>query len=174
MKKRLTANYYSREKFKLGAYTPLADNILYSEGRYKTKLTADDMPPWYMRGLYYGYAHGYLNTKDVSKLVYKPNLCFNHMFKDDFLYISYNSSSKRRTIYHAEDPYDEYVWGFNIPRFLLWAEQYSNYDTAPIWQQIEEKRLWFQHTYPEDYKREVGDITDYHAYVKDLYTTESN
>lgn len=95
----------------------------------------------------------------------------NHMFKDDFLYISYNSPSKRRKIFNAEEPYDEYVWGFNIPKFLYMAERYSGYDTAPIWQQIEEKRLWFQHTYPDDYKREVGDITDYRAYTESLYNT---
>ena len=40
-----------------------------------------------------------------------------------------------------------------------------------FWQQIEEKRIWFQHTYPDDYKREVGDITDYRAYTQSLYET---
>ena len=125
-----------------------------------------------MRGLFYGYAQGFLNTANVTKLTYNPDLHFNHMFKDDFLYISYNSPSKRRKIFNAEEPYDEYVWGFNIPRFILWAEHYSGYNTSSIWQQIEEKRRWFQHTYPADYKREVGDITDFHAYFKDFYKTE--
>ena len=93
------------------------------------------------------------------------------MFKDDFLYISYNSPSKSREIFNAEESCDEYVWGFNIPKFLYMAERYSGYDAAPIWQQIEEKRLWFQHTYPNDYKREVGDITDYRTYTQSLYET---
>ena len=168
---RLHANYYSCGKYRFATPAPADESVLYSEGRYKTKLTAHDMPPWYMRGLYYGYADGFLNTKNVSKLVYNPNLCFNHIFKDDFLYISYNTPSKRRKIFNAEEPYDEYVWGFNIPKFLYMAKRYSGYDTAPIWQQIEEKRLWFQHTYPDDYKREVGDITDYRAYTESLYET---
>lgn len=169
---RVHANYYSSEIYKLGVGFRVNTPYLYSEGRYKTKITADDLSPWYLSGLYYGYVHGYLNTKGVTKLIYSPNLYVNHMFKDDFLYILYNSSSKRRQLYHAEEPYNEYVWGFNIPRFLLWAEHYSGYDTSSIWQQIEEKRRWFQHTYPADYKREVGDITDFYAHFKDLYKTE--
>ena len=141
---RLHANYYSCGKYRFATPAPADESVLYSEGRYKTKLTGHDMPPWYMCGRYYGYAHGFLNTKDVAKLTYSPNLYFNHMFKDDFLY---------------------------IPKFLYMAERFSGYDTASIWQQIEEKRLWFQHTYPEDYKREVGDITDYRAYTESLYET---
>lgn len=169
---RVHANYYSCGKYTFGSHAPADESVLYSDGRYKTKLTDSDMPPWYMCGRYYGYAQGFLNTKDVAKLIYSPNLYVNHMFKDDFLYILYNYSSKRRQLYHAEEPYDEYVWGFNIPRFLLWAEHYSGYDTSSIWQQIEEKRLWLQHTHPDAYKREVGDITDFHAHFKDFYKTE--
>ena len=168
---RLYANYYSFGKNAFWAYTPADESFLYSDGRYKTKMTANDMPPWYMCGRYYGYAQGFLNTKDVAKLIYSPNFHFNHMFKDDFLYISYNSPSKSREIFNAEESCDEYVWGFNIPKFLYMAERYSGYDAAPIWQQIEEKRLWFQHTYPNDYKREVGDITDYRTYTQSLYET---
>lgn len=168
---RLHANYYSCGKYAFRAYAPADEYVLYSDGRYKTKMTAHDLPPWYMPGRYYGYVQGFLNTKDVAKLIYSPNFHFNHMFKDDFLYISYNSPSECRKIFTAEECCDEYVWGFNIPKFLYMAERYSGYDAAPIWQQIEEKRLWFQHSYPNDYKREVGDITDYRAYTQSLYET---
>lgn len=168
---RLHANYYSCGKYAFRAYAHADEYVLYSDGRYKTKMTAHDLPPWYMPGRYYGYVQGFLNTKDVAKLIYSPNFHFNHMFKDDFLYISYNSPSECRKIFTAEECCDEYVWGFNIPKFLYMAERYSGYDAAPIWQQIEEKRLWFQHTYPNDYKREVGDITDYRAYTQSLYET---
>lgn len=168
---RLHANYYSCGKYAFRAYAPADEYVLYSDGRYKTKMTAHDLPPWYMPGRYYGYVQGFLNTKDVAKLIYSPDFHFNHMFKDDFLYISYNSPSECRKIFTAEECCDEYVWGFNIPKFLYMAERYSGYDAAPIWQQIEEKRLWFQHTYPNDYKREVGDITDYRAYTQSLYET---
>ena len=83
---RLHANYYSCGKYAFGAYTSADESVLYSDGRYKTKMTAHDMPPWYMCGRYYGYAQGFLNTKDVAKLIYSRNFHFNHMFKDDFLY----------------------------------------------------------------------------------------
>lgn len=168
---RLHANYYSCGKYAFRAYAPADEYVLYSDGRYKTKMTAHDLPPWYMPGLYYGYVQGFLNTKDVAKLIYSPNFHFNHMFKDDFLYISYNSPSECRKIFTAEECCDEYVWDFNIPKFLYMAERYSDYDAAHIWQQIDEKRLWFQYTYPNDYKREVGDITDYRAYTQSLYET---
>lgn len=59
----LHANYYSCGKYRFATPAPADESVLYSEGRYKTKLTAHDMPPWYMRGLYYGYADGFLNTK---------------------------------------------------------------------------------------------------------------
>ena len=168
---RLHANYYSCGKYAFRAYAPADEYVLYSDGRYKTKMTAHDLPPWYMPGRYYGYVQGFLNTKDVAKLIYSPNFHFSHMFKDDFLDISYNSPSECRKIFTAEECCDEYVWGFNIPKFLYMTELYSDYDAAHIWQQIEKKRLWFQHTYPNDYKREVGDITDYRAYTESLYET---
>lgn len=76
---RMYANYYFFGKYAFWAYAPADESFLYSDGRYKTKMTAHDMPPWYMRGRYYGYAQGFLNTKDVAKLVYNPNLHFNHM-----------------------------------------------------------------------------------------------
>ncbi len=100
---RLHANYYSCGKYRFATPAPTDESVLYSEGRYKTKLTGHDMPPWYMCGRYYGYAQGFLNTKDVAKLIYSRNFHINHMFKDDYLYISYNSLSKRRKIFNAEE-----------------------------------------------------------------------
>lgn len=117
---RLHANYYSCGKYRFATPAPTDESFLYSDGRYKTKMTAHDMPPWYMCGRYYGYAQGFLNTKDVAKLIYSPNFHFNHMFKDDFLYISYNSPSKRRKIFNAEEPYDEYVWGLTFQNSCTW------------------------------------------------------
>ena len=42
---RLHANYYSCGKYAFRAYALADESILYSDGRYKTKMTAHDMPP---------------------------------------------------------------------------------------------------------------------------------
>lgn len=157
---RLHANYYSCGKYSLATPAPADESVLYSQGRYKTKLTVHDMPPWYLRGSYYGYKDGFLCAKGIEELCYSPNLFTNHMFKDDFLFIRYKGVKP----FPASDddnfcpiPYNEYIWGWNIPRFLIWAEKYSGYDTSEIKQQIRAKQDWFRLTYPDDYAREVFD-----------------
>lgn len=83
------------------------------------------------------------------------------MFKDDFLYISYQhpiSSCPLLDIYLSSPDsklYDEVIFGGIIPRFLRFAEQYSLYDCTSIWSQIEEKRTWLKANYPTDYRHEV-------------------
>ena len=155
---RLHANYYSCGKYRFATPAPADESVLYSGGRYKTKIKPEDMPPWYLRGLYYGYKDGFLSAKGIEELCYRPNLVTNHMFKDDFLFIRYKGVKP----FQPSDvdnfcpiPYNEYVWGWNIPRFLIWAEKYSGYDTSEIKQQIRAKQDWFRLTYPDDYAREV-------------------
>ena len=146
MSKRINATYYE-----------VADPYLLSGGRYKTKIKPEDMPPWYLSGSYYGYRDGYIRTKGISRLFYRPNLFTNHMFKDDFLFVQYKDVKPCREPVDnfCPIPYNEYVWGWNIPRFLIWAEKYSGYDTSEIKQQIRAKQDWFRLTYPDDYAREV-------------------
>lgn len=61
---------------------------LFSQGKYPTKLTYWDLPDCFLSGTYYG-AKGYLRTDSIKGLWYQPCYHTNHMFKDDFLYISY-------------------------------------------------------------------------------------
>lgn len=112
-----------------------------------------------MRGLYYGYAQEFLNTKNVAELHYIPSYSTNHMFKEDFLLITYepSSSPKDRHVMYGVF-YDELVWGYNIPNFLVLAEHYSGYDASKIWAEIEEKRRWLLQTYPDAYAHEVGNL----------------
>lgn len=131
------------------------DGYLFSHGQYKTKIRAEDLPEWYVYGYYYK-CHGYLSAKGVKHLVYRPNKCWNHMFKDDFLFISYDKS-----ITHTTDSildytgHDEHIYGGFIVKFLKAAEKYSGYDISEIKAQIEDKRLWFKENYPGDYAHEV-------------------
>ena len=98
-------------------------------------------------------------------LVYEPNKFSNHMFKDDFLYISYNEpivpNPDRSTGFYKYIGFDEYIYGGVIVRFLKAAEKYSGYDISGIKAQIEDKRLWFKETYPDDYALEVSSDKPY-------------
>ena len=66
------------------------DGTLFSGGTYPTKITAEDLPEWYVYGRFYKH-WGYLSAAGVKHLLYIPNKWSNHMFKDDCLYISYNA-----------------------------------------------------------------------------------
>jgi hypothetical protein len=133
---------------------------LFSQGKYPTKLTYWDLPDCFLSGTYYG-TRGYLRTDSIKGLWYQPCYHTNHMFKDDFLYISYQhpiSSCPLLDIYLSSPDsklYDEVIFGGIIPHFLRFAEQYSLYDCTSIWSQIEEKRTWLKANYPTDYRHEV-------------------
>ena len=134
------------------------DGTLFSGGIYPTKITAEDLPEWYVYGRYYKH-WGYLSALGVKHLVYHPCKYSNHMFKDDCLYISYDKPIVPNTDWDKSfDRYtgfDEYIYGSALVHFLKAAEKYSGYDITEIKTQIEEKRLFFKSTYPEFYELEV-------------------
>ena len=122
---------------------------------YKTKILPTDLPEWYVYGYFYK-RHGYMSAKGVKYLAYRPQKHWNHMFKDDFLFVSYD-----RPITHTGDTvmsykgHDELIYGGMIIDFLLAAEKYSGYDITEIKEQIEDKRLWLKATFPDAYQAEV-------------------
>lgn len=130
---------------------------LLSGGKYRTKIRPEDLPEWYVFGYLYK-RHGYISAKGVKHLVYRPNKSWNHMLKDDFLFISYDkpivSENNSLTSYSG---YDERIYGGIIVEFLKAAEKYSGYDISAIKAQIEDKRLWLKSHYPDDYKHQVPD-----------------
>ena len=135
------------------------EGYLFAQGRYLTKIKESDLPPWFIR-CYIHRQYGWLDTKRIFDLLYKPNMHVNHAFKDDFLYISYTPGQK---IVH--DPssiagytgYDEVIWGHCITDVVRAAKQNAGFDTSKIEQQIIDKLAWFKEAYPDDYKYEVGD-----------------
>ena len=140
------------------------DDTLFSCGIYPTKITAADLPEWYVYGRFYKH-WGYLCAKGVKSLVYDPCKFSNHMFKDDFLYISYHDqiipNPDRSESFNKFIGYDEYIYGSVIVSFLKAVEKYSGYDISEIKVQIEDKRLWFKETYPDDYALEVSNDKPY-------------
>lgn len=165
MGKRIKAHFYSEDKYvRVDGCTRLlsdAAGCLYSSGQYATKLKAEDLPAWYIPGYYYK-RHGFMCAKGVKHLLYKPNMVFNHMFKDDILFISYGEpmelvEEKDCIIKHMwADHYDEFVSGGDIVAFIRAVDKYSpECDTTLIKQQIEMKRLWLKEHFPIDYEMQV-------------------
>lgn len=158
---RKLANLYSESKTNSRTghrqYIYGKDGTLFSGGTYPTKITAEDLPEWYVYGRFYKH-WGYMSAAGVKHLLYIPNKWSNHMFKDDCLYISYNApivpNADSRS-FERYTGYDEYIYGGAIVRFLKAAEIYSGYDISGIKEQVEDKRLWFKNTYPEFYELEV-------------------
>lgn len=163
MNKKITANLYTETRIARNSskdtWIQKEHNFLFSQGKYNTKITANDLPEWFVKGCYYRHS-GYLSARGVVALFYRPNYVFNHMFKDDFLYISYDRPivpvPREQSIYCCEG-FDEYIYGWEILDFLKAAQKYSGYDITHIVQEIEKKRQWFQKTFPEHYRLEVRD-----------------
>lgn len=150
MSKLIKQNFYSLEKYvyKNNAWHLIKNNeYLYSNGIYPTKLTAEDLPNWFLYGRFYK-TFGYISTKNVVDLVYNPNLIFNHFLKDDFLYISYKNKITKTDQGYVN--YDHVIYGMSIIEFINNVQFNSNYDTSTIKQQLVDKFLWFKKTYPDE------------------------
>ena len=137
------------------------DGTLFS-GCHKTKIRPEDLPEWYLYGRYYK-RWGYMSTKGIVDMVYRPNMHVNHFLKDDFLYISYKEKiepvteeEKKTRLYCYEyyKGYDEVVFGSEIIDILKGARQYSEYDITPIIEQIREKEKWLRNAYPDHFSHE--------------------
>jgi len=120
---------------------------LFSGGRYPTKILPQDLPEWFIYGYLYK-RHGYISAKGVKHLVYRPNYAFdNHLHKDDFLYISYDTEIvpyKTELNSTGYKGYKHLVYGYMICEFVDAAEKFSDYDVQEIRREIEKKRAWYE------------------------------
>ncbi len=167
MGKRITAKLYtfSRIKYTRGVglhYEELEDNCLYSNLRYPTKITPDDLPEWFVKVRFYK-NHGFLSAKGVVDMVYKPNMWINHMFRDDSLYISFNKPiveideevfGRMRKGYKD---YDYVIEGTYAVDFVAAVKKYSDFDTSAIEAAIIEKAAYFIDKFPEEHESKDGD-----------------
>lgn len=146
-KKKLNAHMYLTEKLVYDhkwVYQTLPNDYLYSNGTFATKIRPEDLPEYYIEGIYYG-RRGYLDVKNIKEITYRPNLVFNHAFKDDSLCVIY-----------ADIPTPYFVFGGQIPSFVKAVKKYAGLDMSQIEQQIRDKLAWFKETYPDFYEVEVG------------------
>jgi hypothetical protein len=162
-------NYYSVGRFLMKGgnwtYEPSEDDTLFSEGKFRTKIKPEDLPPWYVKGYCY-HQHGYFSAKGVKDLFYRPSHFTNHIFKDDCLFVSYDkpiSTVKDGRMVDAYN-YNEVLRGWLIVHFIKAVDQYSDIDTTPIKRQINEKLAWYQENWdvhrevPEDLKVIFDDV----------------
>ncbi len=175
MKKRINAIVYTEGKFGKGIRETLdcENPYLYSEGRYPTKIKVVDLGEDYIKihSRVIWYMVGYLKTSGIVSMGYTSSP-FNHMFKDDYIYISYKEPLRMEPTKYGFNKYVNYdvrVCGWDIPNIVLAAELYSNYDTTWIRDQIEKKRIWYRDKHSDDYNRELGfdeDIFEHYRYSK--------
>ena len=165
-KKRISANLYTHGKFgrRVREIVDTDNPFLYSCGRYLTKITPDDLPEDYIkihsRAIWY--MNGYLKTSGIVDMYY--TYCKeNHLFKDDYIYLSYDKKLHLETTqwgYVDIVDYDVCICGNDIIDIVLAAEKYSGIDTSAVRARIEEKRIWLRNNEPYEYQRAVGEDTD--------------
>lgn len=170
--KRINSNVYTRGNFgKNPRETVDTDNeFLYFHGIYPTKIKKEDLPESYVeiRSRVIWYMLGYVKTADVVDIDYIP-LKINHLFKDDYMYISYKdklSYKNNRYGFMEVTNYDVCICGNSIIPVLLGIEKYSNIDTSKVREKIENKFNWWKTNYPEDCSSSIKTIDDIYEKYK--------
>ena len=102
---------------------------------------------------------GHLKTSDIFDIGYTW-IKENHLFKDDYIYISYKEKLRIETNKWGFKDYTNYdvcICGNSIIDIVLATEKYSNCDTSFVRSEIEKKRIWLRDNEPEEYARIVGE-----------------
>lgn len=108
------------------------------------------------------YMYGYLKTSGIVDMKYTW-MKENHLFKDDYIYISYKEPLQAEVNswgFIKYTNYDVCVCGNDIVDIVLAAEKYSGFDTTEVRAEIEKKRVWLRDNEPEEYARAVGEDED--------------
>ena len=160
--KKINAYFYTQGKFGKGFRETIDTNneYLYSRGRYLTKIKKEDLPEDYVefRSRAIWYMTGYLKTSGIVDIDYKA-MKVNHLFKDDYLYISYKEKLRcEKNHWGFEDfiNYDICICGNDIIPILLYIEKYSNISIDNVKQKIQDKVEWYRENCKEDYIRQFG------------------
>lgn len=118
---------------------------IHKSGNYATKIKPEDLPDCYIPLCVSGRTM-YVSAKGIKHIAYKPNYLFNHVFKDDFLYISYDEPiiMKEAKYCNAIEGYDIALWGPAQYDFIETLEKSGWYDVSLIKKAMEEKIKWFK------------------------------
>ena len=177
MSKKISSKLYTYSKIKFDRkiglhYEELENNCLYSNLKYPTKITPEDLPEWFVKGRYYK-NHGFLSAKGVVDLAYKPNNWINHMFRDDSLYISFNKPIREVEVDSIVGKrmdftdYDYVIDGTYAIDFVAAVKKYSDFDTTEIENAIIDKAYRFAEQFPDEHESQNLDRTI--KYIKEKF-----
>ena len=160
---RFKANIYFIEKLKrVGNVVKSVENedgTLYS-GWYKTKICADDLPDWYIYGIYYK-RRGFMSAKGIVDMVYCHNRYCDSFLRDDILLVSYKEKivlkENGASVYDNFINYDETICGDTIINIIRAAREYSDYDIGDLMNSLQEQRNWLRNTFPRKARKEGWD-----------------
>ncbi len=164
MKNRFKSTLYTEGKFGKG-YRETMDTknpYLFAFGRWPTKITPDILPEEYLkiRSRSIWYMTGYVRTSGIVDIKYYWSRWNNHLFKDDYLFISYDKPITLTTDQYGSKCYEGYdlkFCGDCIIPIILAAEKHSGYDSIELRKEIEIRRRHFWECYPYEYDRQIGD-----------------
>ena len=134
--KNIIRNVYFEQKIKQLRYFSNKP-YLYSNFIYKTKITKEDLPEWFVYGRYHK-RFGYLSSKNIIKIKYKPNMWINHYLRDDNLILKY------------DDSLEIWVDGFDIINMINAIEKYNNIDLTYLKHKINYKAEFYNRYHKED------------------------
>ena len=160
-KKKISSHWYTpiKTKYHRGSFQmeELPDGCLYAQGQYATKLTEADLPEWFVEVYLRG--KRFVDVKNLADIAYKPSFWSdNHLFKDDFLYITYKDKLRwveedgRISTWGRYENYDLLLWGWSIKTFVDAAVKYAEGDMLAklkdIQKRIRDKMTWYVHIDP--------------------------
>jgi len=152
--KRIASTLYMESRIR---HNPLRveydpDGHLFSDGIYPTKIFASDLPEHFVFGYMYK-RHGFISAAGVKHLLYVPNYTFNHLYKYDNLFISYDEPiqpEKKSDGFQWYEGYKHVVSGLMITHFIDAVERYSKYPVSAIRDELEKKRVWYYEKYGDN------------------------
>lgn len=153
--KRITAPFYTETKTGINDLfldTRLPNGYLYAKGKYRTKITADELPEYYIRGFVFK-VQGYISVFGVKDIVYSPNYHLNHLHRNDHLYISYDKAISFEVDVNGHKWYHDYdvvLWGHMIVKFIRAVREYQSYDIESIANEVKKKEAFFLEKFPQE------------------------
>ena len=174
--KKLNSYLYTEGKFGRRGREVLDTNneYLYSKGKYPTKIRTEDLTEDYIkfRSRVIWYMTGYVKTFRIVDIGY-TSIKENHLFKDDYLYISYKEKlkfEKNRFGFLDYADYDLCICGNSIIPILFAIEKNSKIDINSVKEKIYDKVNWYKKNCKEDYLRQFNsNNVDIFEYYKKYY-----
>lgn len=141
------ANFYTDRKFKIVNHNLVKitdeNGYLFAKGIYKTKILEKDLPKHFVK-LYWGSKYQYVSIKNIKDILYKPNYFTNHLYKDDFLYISYDKPIVKDKINNYYLNYEIILYGYAIVDFVKVIKANNTYNVEKIEEELNKKRKWYE------------------------------